>query len=143
MAAGSGGFANLDGIVAGLENNFWSARRAVFAFQVRVALIGTRGLQGASRKFRIDIAGTAIGLNVEARRRRNAQGDGSAFVVDRDVFLGRIGKLQFNGTVDVVERDSTGDVFQRHRNVFCARCQVARSVGDFQVAAGFFKVSAQ
>jgi membrane protease YdiL (CAAX protease family) len=34
MAAGSGRFANLDGIVAGLENNFWSARRTVFAFQV-------------------------------------------------------------------------------------------------------------
>src|SRR5712672_2931313 len=45
MAAGSGRFANLDGIVAVLENNSWSARRTVFAFQVRVALLGTRGLQ--------------------------------------------------------------------------------------------------
>src|SRR5258705_9676798 len=113
MAAGSVRFANLDGIVAGLENNSRSARRTVFAFQVRVALVGPRGLQAASRKFGIDIAGTAIGLNVEARRRRNAQGDRSAFVADRDVFLGRIGKLQFDGTVDVVEHDPSGDVFQR------------------------------
>src|SRR5258708_6055770 len=61
-----GGFADLNRVVAGLENNFWSARRTVFAFQVRVALVRARCFQAASRKFRIDIAGTAIGLDVEA-----------------------------------------------------------------------------
>src|SRR5258708_15359003 len=103
MAAGSGRFANLDGIVAGLENNFWSARRTVFAFQVRVALVRARCLQAASRKFRIDIAGTAIGLDIEVRRRGNTPRNGSAFVVDTDVLLWSIGKLQFNGTVRVVD----------------------------------------
>src|SRR6266436_2499161 len=92
IRAGSGSLADLDRVVAGLQNNFRPARGAVFAFEVRIALIGTRGFEATSRKFRIDVAGTAIGLNVEARRRRNAQGDGSAFVVDGDVFPGRIGK---------------------------------------------------
>jgi len=57
---------DLDGVVAGLEDDFGAARGAILAFEVRIALVSVRGFEPAAREFRIDVAGTTIGLYVEA-----------------------------------------------------------------------------
>ena len=65
--SGSGGFADLDGVVAGFEDDFGTARGAVLAFEMRIALVGVGGLERAAAEFGIDVARAAVGLNFEAR----------------------------------------------------------------------------
>src|SRR5262249_36847395 len=92
----SGRFADLDGVIAGLERNFWPARGAGFTFQMCVAFLAARGVERAAGKFRVDVAGMAVGLDFEIGGRRNAKSNRGAFVADRDVFFGRIGIANFD-----------------------------------------------
>jgi len=72
-ASGSSGFADLDGVVAGFEDDFGTARGAVLAFEMRIALVSAGGIERAAAEFGIDVAGAAVGLNFEARRGRDAE----------------------------------------------------------------------
>src|SRR5262249_10284652 len=56
----SGGFANLDGIEAGFQNDSWAASAAGLALQVRVAFVRPCRLQSVAGKLRINVAGMAV-----------------------------------------------------------------------------------
>src|SRR5205085_10582564 len=131
------GFANGNGAVTGFQRNLRAAALAVISFQVRIAADGCL-LQGIGRKFGVDVAGVAIGDDLEVRRFGKTEGDGRRGVSNVDVFFWGKGKTHFDVAVAIVHFHSAAGILDGNVVGIRAQREISGRVSDLEVpGAGF------
>ena len=94
--------------------------------------------EGIRREFGINVAGVAIGDDVETRRLGKAEGDGGRRVGHLDVLFGRDGKTHFDVAVAVVHSQFAAGVLDRNVIRIGPQRKVPGRIGDFKISrAGF------
>jgi hypothetical protein len=137
------GFVDGDGAVAGFKGDFGAAGCAVLSFEMRIARFCRGFLQGVRGKFRIDIAGVAVGEDIEARGLGNSQRNAGVSVGDIDVFLGRGREAQLDVAIAVVDLYFAGGVLDGHGIAVGAQCDVSRRIDNLEIAGSCFHVAGE
>ena len=100
-------------------------------------------LQSVRGKFRIDIAGVAVGEDVEARGFGKSERDAGVGVADVDVGLRRGREAEFDVAIAVVDFYLAGGIFDGYGIAVGAQRDVSRRVDDFEIAGAGFHVAGE
>ena len=99
--------------------------------------------QRIRRKLGIDVAGVAVGRDVEAGRFGKAQSNGRGGVSNLDGFLGRKRKAHFDVAVAIVQFHFAAGIFDGNVVGIRAQVEIAGRVGDFDVSGASFHVAGE
>src|SRR5262249_42291313 len=137
------GFAQADGAVARLEQDFRAAPGAVFPVEVRVARLFGSFLQRVAGKIGVNVAGVTVGLNLEARGAGSGQVDFAGGVVEFNVVVRRGGEAEVHGGVFVGDVQLTTGIFEVDVVRTGAQRDISRRVDDFEIAGAGLHVAGE
>src|SRR5580704_17576167 len=110
---------------------------------MRVARFYRGFLQGVRGKFRLDIAGVAVGEDVEAGGLWKGERDAGVGIRDFDVGFRRGREAECDVAVAVVDFYLAGGIFYGHRIAIGAESDVSRRIHDFEIAGAGFHVAGE
>src|SRR6266704_5877329 len=133
-ATGSGGFADVDGAVAGTDDDLDGTTGAVFAFEVGIAGFCSGFVQGGAREVGIDVAGVAVGDDFKAGVGGKTERDFRRRIGELDVVFGGGGIANVNVAVAVVYIHFAAGVFDTDIGGGSAKSEAAGRIDNFKVA---------